>query len=360
MTLLFEPITLRGLTVKNRVWLPPMCQYSAVDGVVNEWHRVHYGARAAGGFGLLIAEATGISPEGRITPHCAGIWNETQVEAWKPIVEFVKTQGAAMAIQLQHAGRKASVYRPWDPKRDNSVPQTEGGWQTVGPSALPFASLATPKEMTQADIQKVIQDFAAAAANADKAGFDAVEIHAAHGYLLHEFLSPLSNHRTDEYGGSLDNRARLLREVVTAVRQVFPSDKPVFVRVSATDWTPGGLEPDDVAAAVAPLKALGVDLVDVSTGGNVPAKIPNIGPGYQLPAAHRVRELTHLPTAAVGLITEPAQAEQALAEGDADVILIGRAALRSPSWPLHAAHVLGVTPDSPGAQWPPQYLRGYH
>ena len=382
MSLLFEPITLRSLTVKNRVWLPPMCQYSVVahDGVPNEWHRVHYGARAVGGFGLIIAEATGVSPEGRITPQDTGIWNEAQVEAWRPIVDFAHAHGAAMAVQLQHAGRKASTYWPWSETQgsvplesDTSRHSAQGadatqaqnpsgvvGWQTVAPSEVAFPGYDAPHEMSKADIEKVINDFAAAASNADKAGFDAVEIHAAHGYLLHQFLSPLSNFRTDEYGGSLENRARLLREVLTAIRAVFPEHKPVFVRVSATDWTPGGLEPDDVAAALLPLKDLGLDLVDVSTGGVMPARIPNIGPGYQLPAARRIRELTGLPTAAVGLITEPAQAEQVRRDGDADVVLIGRAALRDPIWPLRAAHTLNISPDNPAAAWPVQYNRGYY
>jgi len=359
VSLLFEPITILGLTVKNRVWLPPMCQYSAINGVVNDWHRVHYGARAVGGFGLLIAEATGISPEGRITPQCAGIWNDDQVAAWAPIVAFAHQHGAAMGIQLQHAGRKASTYWPWAASQ-GSVPSSDGGWETLAPSAVEFPGYAEPKEMTLDDIQKVIHDFAAAAVNADKAGFDAVEIHAAHGYLLHQFLSPLSNFRTDEYGGSLDNRARLLREVVVAIRQVFPVTKPVFVRVSATDWLPGGLTPAEVAAAVAPLKELGVDLVDASTGGLLPARIPGVGPGYQLPAARELKESTGLLTAAVGLITEPKQAEQVLAEGDADIVLIGRAALRDPSWPLRAAHELRVSSADPAAEWPVQYNRGYY
>lgn len=362
MSLLFEPITLRGMTAKNRVWLPPMCQYSAVNGVPNDWHRVHYGARAAGGFGLLIAEATGISPEGRITPHDTGIWNDEQVAVWQPIVEFAHTQGAKMAIQLQHAGRKASTYWPWSTVQ-GSVPIThdgaimavganetprysDTGWETLAPSAIAFPGYAAPKEMSKADIQKVVNDFAQAAQNADKAGFDAVEIHAAHGYLLHQYLSPLSNTRTDEYGGTPENRARIIREVVSAIRQVFPEEKPVFIRISATDWLPDGLQPHDVASAIVPLKELGLDLADVSTGGLLPAKIPNIGPGYQLPAARQIKEITNLPTAAVGLITEPAQAEQVLADGDADVVLIGRAALRNPYWPQNAARELGASVEA--------------
>lgn len=335
-----------------------MCQYSATDGLVNDWHLVHYGARAAGGFGLLIAEASGVSPEARISPRDAGIWNDAQVAAWKPVVDYVHSQGAAFAIQLAHAGRKASTYWPGAGQQD-SISLADGGWETLAPSAVAFPGYATPREATVEEIHQVIEEFAAAARRADAAGFDAVEIHAAHGYLLHQFWSPLSNFRTDEYGGTPENRARLLLEVGQAVRAAFPASKPVFVRVSATDWLAGGLQYDDVAAVVAHLGALGIDLVDVSTGGLLPVKLTS-GPGYQLPAARRVRELSGLPTAAVGLITEPAQAEQVLMADDADVVLIGRAALRDPSWPLHAAHDLGVSPDVPGASWPWQYERGHY
>jgi len=356
VTKLFTPIKLRELVVKNRIWLPPMCQYSASDGLVGAWHLMHYGARAAGGFGLLIAEATAVSPEARISPRDAGLWNDAQVEAWRGVVAFVKSQGAAMAVQLAHAGRKASTYWPFS-GADGSVPASDGGWQTMAPSAVAFPGYAAPREMTLEEIAEVPRQFADAARRADAAGFDAVEIHAAHGYLLHQFLSPLSNFRTDEYGGSAANRARLLLEVGTAVREAFAASKPVFVRVSATDWLPDGLQYDDVAEVVRRLGQLGIDLVDVSTGALLPAKI-QVGPGYQLPAARRVKEVSGLPTAAVGLITEPAQAEQVLVAGDADVVLVGRAALHDPNWPLHAAEALGVAATDPAATWPPQYDRG--
>lgn len=356
MTELFTPITLRDLVVKNRVWLPPMCQYSASDGLVGDWHLMHYGARAAGGFGLLIAEATAVVPEGRITARDAGLWTDEQAEAWHKVVAFAKSQGAAMAVQLAHAGRKASTYSPFV-GADASVPVSDGGWQTIAPSAVAFPGYATPRELTRAEIAEVPGQFAAAAQRADAAGFDAVEIHGAHGYLLHQFLSPLSNFRTDAYGGSPANRARLMLEVGAAVRSAFPASKPVFIRVSATDWLPDGLHDDEVAEVVRQLGQLGIDLVDVSTGGLLPAPM-SVGPGYQLPFARRVKAASQLPTAAVGLITEPAQAEQVLATGDADVVLIGRAALHDPNWPLHAARALGVTPEAGGPAWPVQYERG--
>ncbi len=352
VSLLFEPLRLRDLTLPNRVWLAPMCQYSATDGVPNDWHLAHLGARATGGFGLLIAEATAVVPEGRITPHDTGIWDDaTQVPAWRRITDFVHSQGAKAGIQLAHAGRKASTYRPWSPVQ-GTVPAEEGGWQTLAPSDVAFPGYAAPAAMTLEQIEAVPGQFAAAARRAHAAGFDLVEIHAAHGYLLHQFLSPLSNHRTDGYGGTPENRARLLLEVATAIREVWPAEKPVLVRVSATDWTEDGLQVDDVAAVVKDLGARGVDLVDVSTGGLVPAPM-TVGPGYQVPHARRVREVSGLPAAAVGLITTGAQAESLLVDGAADAVLIGRAALRDPHWALRAAHELGV--DVP---WVPQYRRG--
>ncbi len=352
VSLLFEPLRLRDLTLPNRVWLAPMCQYSATDGVPNDWHLAHLGARATGGFGLLIAEATAVVPEGRITPHDTGLWDDaTQVPAWRRITDFVHSQGAMAGIQLAHAGRKASTYRPWSPVQ-GTVPVEEGGWQTLAPSAVAFPGYAAPAAMTLEQVEAVPGQFAAAARRAHAAGFDLVEIHAAHGYLLHQFLSPLSNHRTDGYGGTPENRARLLLEVATAIREVWPAEKPVLVRVSATDWTEDGLQVDDVAAVVKDLGARGVDLVDVSTGGLVPARM-TVGPGYQVPHARRVREVSGLPAAAVGLITTGAQAESLLVDGAADAVLIGRAALRDPHWALRAAHELGV--DVP---WVPQYRRG--
>lgn len=355
MTSLFDPLTLRGLTIDNRIFLAPMCQYqcSERDGVPTDWHLVHYGARAAGGFGLLIAEATGVSAEGRITPWCCGLWNDAQAAAWRRIVDFAHAQGAAMGVQLQHAGRKASIYRDFEVGKAGTVPASDGGWPTIGPSPEPFPGLATPREASADDLAQVVADFAAAAQRADAAGFDVVEIHAAHGYLLFQFLSPLSNHRTDAYGGDLEGRARLLLEVTEAVRAVWPSDKPLFVRLSATEWTPGGFDVDEAVKLTALLAARGVDLMDVSSGGNVMAKIPSV-PNYQVPLAKAVRE-AGLPVSAVGRITDPVQAQQVLDSGAADVISLGRVALREPSWPLRAAAELDV--DSQ-ARYPDSYLRG--
>jgi 2,4-dienoyl-CoA reductase-like NADH-dependent reductase (Old Yellow Enzyme family) len=352
--LLFTPLTLRGTTFPNRVWLTPMCQYSAVDGLPDDWHLVHLGARAAGGFGLVIAEATAVVPEGRITPQDTGLWNDAQVTAWRRVTDAIHANGSLAGVQLAHAGRKASTYRPWDAHR-GTVPADDGGWTAVGPSAIAFPGMATPAALTDDQLRDIPAQFAAAAGRALAAGFDVVELHAAHGYLLHEFLSPLSNERTDEYGGSLENRARLLVEVVDAVRGVWPEDRALLVRFSGTDWVDGGLTVEEVTAVAKDLGGHGVDLVDVSTGGNVHADIP-VGPGYQVPAARAVRAGSGLPVAAVGLIESPQQAEQILVDGAADVVLIGRAALREPSWPLRAAHELGV-PDEL-APWPAQYRRG--
>jgi len=352
-SLLFEPLTLRGTTFANRVWLAPMCQYSAVDGVVNDWHLVHLGARAVGGFGLLLTEAAAVVPEGRITPQDAGIWTDEQAVAWGRIVDFVHARGALIGIQLAHAGRKASTYRPWGSRR-GTIAADDGGWATLAPSPVAFPGYAAPVALTAAQVAEVPGAFAAAALRAEAAGFDVVEIHAAHGYLLHEFLSPLSNERSDEYGGALENRARLLVEVVDAVRAVWPQDKPVLVRFSATDWTDGGLTVDEVTQVAKELAGHGVDLVDVSTGGNVPATIP-LGPGYQVPAARAVRAGSGLPVSAVGLITTATQAEQVLADGAADVVMIARAGLRDPMWPLRAAAELAAAGE---VEWQPQYRRG--
>ncbi|WP_407344760.1 NADH:flavin oxidoreductase/NADH oxidase [Pengzhenrongella phosphoraccumulans] len=351
---LFEPLTLRGTTFAHRIWLAPMCQYSAIDGMPNDWHLMHLGARAAGGFALVLAEAAAVVPEGRITAQDVGLWSDEQAVAWARIVDFVHARGTRIGIQLAHAGRKASTQLPWSPGR-GSVPVADGGWQSLAPSASPFPGYAPPVAMTAIQIAALPAAFAAAAARAEAAGFDVVEIHAAHGYLLHEFLSPLSNDRTDEYGGSLENRARLVVEVVDAVRAVWPADKPVFVRFSATDWTAGGLTVDEVTQVAKELAAHGVDLVDVSSGGNVPAEIP-LGPGYQVPAARAVREGSGLPVGAVGLITTAHQAEQVLVDGAADAVFLGRAALRDPMFPLRAAHELGVGVNEAG--WQPQYIRG--
>ncbi|MGV8908507.1 MAG: NADH:flavin oxidoreductase/NADH oxidase [Propionicimonas sp.] len=355
MVSLFDPLTLRGLTIPNRIFLAPMCQYQCVqrDGVPTDWHLVHLGARAAGGFGLIITEATGVLPEGRITPQCTGIWNDEQVAAWKRIVAFGHSQGAAMAIQLAHAGRKASTYRGFEAHESGSVPIENGGWETVGPSAIAFPGLATPREASAEDIATVIAAFAAAAKRADEAGFDAIELHAAHGYLLFEFLSPLSNHRTDGYGGDLAGRSRLLLEVADAVRAVWPQEKPLLVRISATEWTEGGFTVEEATEVSRMLGEHGVDLIDVSSGGNVVAKIP-AGPGYQVKLACAVRT-SGLPVSAVGLITEPAQAQAILDEGSADAISLARVALREPSWPLRAAAELDADAM---ARYPDSYQRG--
>lgn len=366
-----SPLTLRGTTFRNRVWLAPMCQYSAAaDGVPNDWHLVHLGARALGGFGLVLAEATAVVPEGRITPNDVGIWDDAQVAAWRRITDVVRARGAVSGVQLAHAGRKASTYRGFG-EGSGTVPVEDGGWETVGPSALPFPGYAAPQAMSAEQVAAVPGQFAAATRRALDAGFDLVEVHAAHGYLLHQFLSPLSNHRTDAWGGSPEARARLLLETVDAVRAELPEDRPLLVRVSATDWTDGGLTVEDTAEVATLLRAHGVDLVDVSTGGNVPASIP-VGPGYQVPAARTVRETAGVATAAVGLITTAEQAEQVLAEGAADAVLIGRPALFDPHWPLRAAHALddktpvlehagdpvaSVVAGQPTG-WPVQYGRG--
>lgn len=342
MTLLFDPLTLRGLTLDNRIVLAPMCQYQCEqrDGVPAEWHLVHYGARAVGGFGLILTEATAVVPEGRITPFCAGIWTDEQQTAWARIVDFSHAQGAAIGVQLAHAGRKGSTRRDIDPLPYGSVPVAEGGWETYGPSAIPFPGLATPHEASIADIAHVVAAFADAARRADTAGFDVVEVHGAHGYLISEFLSPLSNHRTDSYGGDLAGRSRLLIEVVDAIRTVWPASKPVFVRLSATEWTDGGWSLDDSVALAPVLREHGVDVVHVSSGGNVPVPIPG-AVDYQIPLAAAVRN-AGIPTCAVGRITDPAQAEAILQAGSADLVALGRVALREPSWPQRAAAELGV------------------
>ncbi len=352
--MLFDPITLRELTVPNRVWMAPMCQYSAAPdgplvGAPTDWHLVHLGSRAAGGVGLVIAEATAVSPQGRISPHDTGLWNATQQEAWARIAAFVRQQGAVPGIQLAHAGRKASTYSPW--RGHGSVPDTDGGWPTVGPSAVAFGEYAAPEELDIAGINEVVGDFAAAARRALAAGFQTVEIHGAHGYLLHEFLSPHSNRRDDAYGGPFEHRARLALEVTEAVRAVWPAHLPVLFRVSATDWLPEGTPGWTLAETVRLAKELaarGVDLVDTSSGGNVDSATVPAGPGYQVPFAAAVRAGAGVPTGAVGMVTEPAQAESILAGGQADVVLLGRQLLREPHWAWRAAAELGGdvrTPD---------------
>lgn len=346
MSALFEPYRLRELTIPNRVWMPPMCQYSAAPegpgaGTPNDWHFAHYAARATGGTGLIIVEATAVSPEGRISPYDLGLWNDTQVEAFRRITGFLKGQGTVPAVQLAHAGRKASTDQPW--QGGAPVGADAHGWQPVAPSALAFDERhPVPGELTVDQIQAAVGQFAAAARRALAAGFEVVEIHGAHGYLINEFLSPHSNRRTDSYGGSYENRIRFALEVVDAVREVWPADKPLFFRVSATEWLePGGWTADDTVRLAAELKTHGVDLLDVSTGGNASGVHIPVGPGYQVPFAARVRNESALPVAAVGLITEAEQAEKILANGEADAVLLGRELLRSPSWARQAARELG-------------------
>lgn len=356
MSELFTPLRLRGLTLRNRTALSPMCQYSctARDGVPTEWHHVYYGARAAGGFGLVMTEATAVVPEGRISPWCAGLWDDAQAEAWAPIVEFAHQQGAAFGMQLIHAGRKGSTYAAFPGEPKGNVPLDQGGWQTYGPSPIAFPGYAAPSELSVAEIDTVVQRFAEAAVRADEIGVDVYEVHGAHGYLAHQFYSPLSNQRTDRYGGSFENRIRFLVEVCDAVRARWPEDKPLFVRISATDWTDGGWDIEQSVELARVLGEHGVDLVDTSTGANVPAEIP-VGPGYQVPFASEIRR-AGMAAAAVGLITEPAQAEEIIASGQADLVMLGRVALREPAWPQRAAHELGVPRrDVP---CPPQLSRG--
>ncbi|MER7759320.1 NADH:flavin oxidoreductase/NADH oxidase [Streptomyces sp. NPDC097619] len=353
MSALFEPYTLRSVTAPNRVWMPPMCQYSAAPtgpgtGAATDWHFAHYAARAAGGTGLIVVEATAVSPEGRISPYDLGLWNDTQTESLRRITAFLTEQGTVPAIQLGHAGRKASTERPWHGGRP--IGPEEHGWQPVAPSPLPFAEgHPVPTELTVDEIHRITTDFAAAARRALDAGFQAVEIHGAHGYLIGEFLSPHSNRRTDAYGGSFENRVRFALEVTDAVRAVWPEELPLFFRVSATDWLDqDGWTAEDTVRLAALLHAHGVDLLDVSTGGNAPGVTIPVGPGYQVPFAARVRRETDLPVAAVGLITDPVQAEKILADGEADAVLLGRELLRDPHWARRAARDLGGEIRVPG------------
>ena len=350
MSLLHTPYTLRGTTFRNRAFVAPMCQYSSVDGRVGDWHLAHLGAFARGGAGLVLTEAAAVVPEGRISPQDAGIWSDAHTEDWSRITAFLAAQGAVPGMQLAHAGRKGSTRRPWE--GTGSVADADGGWQTVAPSAVPYADWRAPRALNVEEIGGVVQAFADAAGRALAAGFEVVEVHAAHGYLLHQFLSPLTNLRTDAYGGDLAGRSRLLLEVVEAVRAVWPDDKPLLVRVSATDWAEGGWDVAETVEVSRRMAELGVDLVDVSSGGNVPQQSIAIGPGYQVPFAKAVREGAGVATGAVGLITEPAQAEQVLQDGAADAVLLARALLRDPHWPLRAAHELGDA-----VPWPAQYER---
>lgn len=349
---LFEPFKLRGVLFQNRIVVSPMCQYSSRDGFADDWHFVHLGSRGVGGAGLVFTEATAVLPEGRISPQDLGLWNDAQIEPLRRITRFVLGQGSAAGIQLAHAGRKASTYRPWDGQ--GVVPESEGGWRkVVAPSALRFAEgYPLPDALTEEGIREVIDGFAGAARRAREAGFCVAEIHAAHGYLLHEFLSPFSNRRQDRYGGSFENRTRLLRETAAAVRAVWPESFPLFVRISATDWKEGGWDLEQSVELARQLQPMGVDLFDCSSGGNLPdVKIP-AGPGYQVPFAEQIRRESGMPAGAVGLITSPAQADQIVRTGQADLVLIARESLRDPYWPLHAARALGAS-----ISWPAQYLR---
>ena len=356
MSLLLEPYTLRQLTFLNRIAVSPMCQYSSVNGLANDWHLVHLGSRAVGGAGLIFTEATAVTADGRITAQDLGLWNDQQIEPLQRITRFIRAQGAVAGIQLAHAGRKASTWRPWLGKQ-GSVRVEEGGWVPVGPSPIAFDPRHNvPTQLDERQIQDVIQAFADAAKRALEAGFSVVEVHAAHGYLLHQFLSPLSNQRRDQYGGSFENRIRLVLQVTEAVREVWPQELPLFVRVSATDWVEDGWNPDETVELARRLKALGVDLIDVSSGGtSANAEIP-VGPGYQTRFAESIRKASGIATGTVGMITEPAQAEHILRTGQADLILLARELLRDPYWPLHADDDLG----GKQATWPAQYQRATH
>jgi 2,4-dienoyl-CoA reductase-like NADH-dependent reductase (Old Yellow Enzyme family) len=344
--MLLEPIKLGTLNLRNRIVVSPMCQYSSPGGVPTDWHLVHLGSRAVGGAGLVFTEATSVSPEGRISPDDTGIWNDAQAEAWSHIANFIRGQGAAAGIQLAHAGRKASTDAPW--RGGGPLDAAHGGWTPVAPSAVAFdAGYPVPVALDAAGITKVVTDFRAAAQHARAAGFEVIELHAAHGYLLHQFLSPLSNVRTDGYGGPLENRARLLREVISAVRETWPAPMPLWVRLSATDWAEGGWDIDECVELARLLRVDGVDVIDCSSGGTVPhPKIP-VGPGYQVPFAARIRREAGIATSTVGLITEPLQAEEILQRGDADVIEMAREFLRDPYFPRRAAKELGASIRAP-------------
>ena len=354
MSTLFDPLTLRGVTIRNRIWTSPMCQYSVLDesGVPGTWHLVHLGGFATGGSGIVFSEATAVSPEGRISPRDTGIWTDEQRDAWKPIAAFIEEQGAVPGIQLAHAGRKASTWPAWGfEDRSGTVPAAEGGWRAVAPSALAFEGYDVPEELDAAGIEKVVDDFRSATRRSIEAGFRILEIHAAHGYLLHQFLSPIANHRTDEYGGSLENRARLLLRVVAAVREE-AGDAPLFVRFSGSDWAEGGWDEHQTATVAAWAEAAGADFFDISSGGiQAGIRIP-VEPGYQVPFAHHVRSTSEVDVSAVGLITTPQQAAEIVESGQADAVMLARELLRDPHFPLRAAHELGGAID-----WPPQYVR---
>jgi len=351
MSRLFSSLKLRELTFKNRIFVSPMCQYSSIDGLPNDWHLVHLGSRAVGGAGLVMVEATAVSPEGRISPDDSGLWSDAHAEAFVPIARFIREQGAVAGIQLAHAGRKASTDRPWT--GGGPLGPDKRGWQPVAPSPLPFTpEHPVPREASPADLEAVRQQFVDAARRAKTAGFQVVEIHMAHGYLLHEFLSPLSNHRKDECGGTLENRMRFPLRIAREVREIWPNDLPVFVRISATDWAEGGWDLAQSVELCRRLKDIGIDLIDCSSGGSVPYAVIPAGPGYQTPFATAIRKEVGIPTGTVGFITEPAQAEQIIATDLADAVVLARELLRNPYWPMQAAKALKVDPS-----WPVQYLR---
>lgn len=351
MSMLFSPLTIRGVEFKNRIGVSPMCQYSSIEGVPTDWHLVHLGSRAVGGAALVIAEATAVSPEGRISPDDAGIWNENQVEAYKRITEFILSQRSIPGIQLAHAGRKASTYSPW--KGSGEVRPEDGGWQTLAPVALQYAeNYPKPRAMSKDQIRAVVGQFRKAAERSVRAGFRVLEIHMAHGYLIHEFLSPLSNERNDEYGGSMENRCRLALEVASAVRGTVPDSLPVFARISSTDWSDGGWDIEQSVQLARWLKDAGIDLIDCSSGGNVHSAVIPAGVGYQTPFAERIRRDVGIRTAAIGFITSPEQAEQIVRTEQADMVLLARELLRNPYWPLYAAKQLKAE-----IEWPRQYVR---
>jgi len=352
MSKLFSPIKIRDLEIRNRLWVSPMCMYSCEnqDGIVGDWHLVHLGSRAIGGAGLVMAEATGVSPEGRISPWCPGIWDDEQIPGWQRITSFIKSTGATSAIQLAHAGRKGSTYRAWS--GSGTVPIDQGGWESVSASAIAFEGYEPPRKLHNDELPQIVEEFVAAARRALTAGFEVIEIHAAHGYLMHQFLSPLSNNREDEYGGSLENRARLLLETVKAVRDAI-GNTPLLVRFSATDYIDGGWDQMQTNQEAAWCYEAGADLFDISSGGLVAAaKIP-VGPGYQVPLSASAHEGTGAPTSAVGLITTAQQAEEIVSAGDVEVVMMGRQLLRDPYFPLRAAHELKAE-----VSWPVQYERG--
>jgi 2,4-dienoyl-CoA reductase-like NADH-dependent reductase (Old Yellow Enzyme family) len=351
MALLFDPISIRSIQLKNRIVVSPMCEYSGEDGFTNDWHLVHLGSRAVGGAGLIISEACAVSPEGRITAYDIGIWKDEHIPNLKRITDFIKTQGAVAGIQLAHAGRKASCAQPW--KGGQQISIAEGGWEIVAPSPVPFKEgTMQPDALSKEAIKQLIANFTLAAQRAWKAGFQVIEIHAAHGYLLHEFYSPLSNFRTDEYGGSFENRIRLLLEIIQSVQTVWPAELPLFVRISSSDWVEEGWGIADSVKLAKKLKNLGVDLVDCSSGGNTGhAKIP-VGPGYQVAFAKQIKQEAAILTGAVGMITDAQQAETILANGEADLIFLAREFLRDPYFPLHAASAL-----QQDISWPVQYDR---